>query len=187
MPTYRVGDPFHLNRTTWPETAQFNHRMGGWELVLFFGSPKPQEIEAVRSANVRIGVAELERCLFLLYDFGRSFNGDAPYQWHLVPEAQRTTPDAIVPPMRIYLPIILVDAHTGRVRALRMVSLSPRVSFAVVDAIRKQPERPFDAADYDRRLQAVYARYTNADMMRVGLVDRAGMDPAPETDIRHAH
>jgi hypothetical protein len=53
---------------------------------------------------------------------------DAPYTWHMVPAEQRSGPPELAPGQGGLLTIILVNAETGLVGALRAVSLAPRFS-----------------------------------------------------------
>ena len=163
---YRVGRPYIEGRRNWPEVAEYNFRQGAHELRMFLRNLKPWEVEAIRSGPCEFALTVEGDVLFLLYRFGEPPReavpwSDAPYSWHLVPADQRTLPEpAGMPEPHDTMQIILVDALTGIVRALRMVSFSPAFTVALRSAIRDQASRPWpgDAA-YDRQLRAIYDRY----------------------------
>lgn len=172
MHDYRVGQPYSPTRRGWPEIAQYNYRQGGHELVLFFRSPTSREIRAVRQGAAEFALYHHEDLVVLLYRFGPPGEGvpwsDAPYTWHLVPPEQRTLPpagDELGPEARALLSVILVDAGTGIVRALRQVSLSPEFTRALHDAIREQAARTWSEPVYDAQVDMLYGRYPTTEAL----------------------
>lgn len=166
---YQVGHPYSPGVSHWPETPQFNHRMNSTELVLFYASPSPAEVEEIRSAPAEFALYVERDLLVVLYRFGDSPWSDAPYSWHLVPEDQRTLPNLTgLQDPHLILVVMLVDAATGILLVNRVVSLAPSFSTALSLAIREQASRPWpgDVA-YDRQLAALYQRYpASRDMVR---------------------
>ncbi len=170
MHAYSVGSMFVRNRRNWPECAQYNYRGGQHELVVFFASPSPAEVEAVRAGESEFGVLVDGAPLFLLYRFGAQGAGvpwsDAPYSIHLLPEVERVLPPAeLAPEARALLHIVLVDSLSGIVRVLRAVSLSRDVTKALHSAIREQAAAPWSPAAYDADLRAAYDRYSTTEKM----------------------
>jgi hypothetical protein len=162
MSVYSVGKPYIDDRRNWPENVEYNYRQGAHELRMFLANPKPWEVEAIRTGPCEFALAVEGDLLFLLYHFGKAVPwSDAPYSWHLVPAEQRTLPEpteAVEP--HDTLQIILVDALTGIVRGLRMVSFSQAFSIVLRTAIREQAAQPWPGgAEYDRQLAEVYRRY----------------------------
>src|SRR5262249_29778903 len=91
--------------------------------------------------------------LFLVARFGPSLSFDASYQWHRVNPADKVPPpphEETSPAPWAQVSIILVDALTGLVRALRAVSYSPEFTRALHRAIAEQAAAPFDADAYER-------------------------------------
>lgn len=160
----QVGQPYHPQRTRWPEGAHYAYRAGHHELLLFLDSPTAREIAAVRTGAPQCALYtdDAAGLLVLLYQFGASVPwSDAPFSWHLLPAAER-----VVPPLsgageesRALLQAVLVDAATGTVQAIRAVTLTPAFTAQLHAAIRRQAARPWDRAAYDRALDALYQRY----------------------------
>lgn len=158
---YRVGDPYHPTRRSWPELAQYQYRGGGHELVLFLRQPTSREVRAARQGLASFAFYADQDLLVLLYAFGDGLPwSDAPYSWHLVPKSERVLPPETRGEERALLSLVLVDATTGIIRALRVVTLTPTFTRLFHDAIREQAARPWPgAAAYDAELAALYQRY----------------------------
>jgi hypothetical protein len=145
---YAVGKPYDPRRTTWPEGADYNFRGGEHELQIFLEGATPREVEAIGSGPVEFGLlAEPSGLgLFLITRFGRT-TFDCSYSWY---RTARTTGDRTWPPLweetspelRALLHIILVEATTGIVLALRAVSFSPEFTRAIHRAITEQAAAP---------------------------------------------
>ena len=172
-----VGKPYIAGRTSWPEGVAYDFRGDAHELRMFLRSPSVSEVRAVRGEVADFAVVAEPPLLFLLYCFGRVIPwSDAPYSWHLVPEYQRSLPDVGGPETRALLQIILVDATTGLVRALRAVTFSPAFTRALHDAIRAQASAPWPGqAGYETALAAVYQRdKTSADLLKRAIAQTFG-------------
>jgi hypothetical protein len=148
--------------------VQYNFRDGAHELLLWLGSPSPAEVADIRQGEAEFALVVEPPVIVLLYRFGRSIRwSDAPYSWHRVPAGQRTLPEPLPEGEegRALLQIVLVDAATGIVRALRAVTLAPAFTAALHLAIREQARQPWDSNAYDRALQRLYARYPTSEAM----------------------
>jgi hypothetical protein len=166
MHTLEVGKLYHPGIRHWPEGGEYNFRSGGHELLLRFVRPAAQEVEAVSRGDCEFALASVGDILFFLYRFGKAVRwSDAPYAWHLLPEDQR------IPPLhpntdqtRALLRVVLLDAATGIVRALRAVTLSPGFTRSLHSAIQVQMNTPWVGnREYDRRLAAAYRRYPSSE------------------------
>lgn len=166
---YEVGKPYIPGRTAWPEGVEYNFRAGQHELRLFFRSPSAAEVEAVRTGDCEFALVVEGPVIFLMYRFGRSINwSDSSYTWHLVPEDQRELPETAGLLVHAFLHVILLDAASGLVCALRSVTFSPEFTLALHGAIHAQAEAPWPGnAAYDAVLAAIYRRYpTSADLLK---------------------
>lgn len=157
MTSLVVGQLYHPARQQWPEGAHYNYRAGAHELLVFLARPTAPEIRAIGRGASRFALAVTGQAIALCF----AFDGDglpwsyAPYSWHLVPEAERQLPSAVDdmrPRERAVCRVILVDAATGILRALRLVSFSPAFTRALHAAIVAQSTTPWDEAAYDREL-----------------------------------
>lgn len=166
MAVLSVGALYHPSHTRWPECAQYNYRAGEHRLELFFASPEVREIREIRRGQAEIAVLVGPRAIWLLWRFGEGPWSDAPYSIHLVPEEDRTLPPlASETETRSVLQVVLVDAATGVLRAIRAVSLSPQVSATLDAAIRAQAAQPWDEAAYDREIASTYARAPSSESL----------------------
>jgi hypothetical protein len=169
---YIVGQPYHPDRKMWPQTPQFNYRGGECELLLFFGQPTPAEVRAVKEGRSEFALYDRDGLVVLCYRFVDPRGGvpwsDAPYHYHLVPEAQRIPPPdprQLSPESRAVLHVILVNATGGEIRALKLVSLSLEFTQAMFRAIAHQAVRPFDSRKYDADLEALYFQFPVSDLL----------------------
>ena len=173
-PLYAVGKPYIVGRTHWPEGVDYNYRGGSHELRLFLARPSSSEVRDIRQGQAEFAFLvrpEAPDVIVFLYRFGQAIPwSDQPYSWHLVKAArpdEATLPEPMeVPEGHDIIQVILVDASTGLVRGLRVLSFSPAFSAALRLAIREQAARPWpgDAA-YNRQVQTLYARYPTSEAM----------------------
>jgi hypothetical protein len=171
MHAYEVGKPYSENRRHWPELAQYNYRGGEHELVLFLARPTSDETQAVRRGDAELALFVERSLIVLLYRFGQALPwSDAPYSIHLVPFEQRTLPPETGPEEHALLQIILVDAGTGIIKAMRVVSMSPDFTQTLHNAIRKQFDQPFTRSAYNGELEKLFARYSSADLAKMAQI-----------------
>lgn len=114
MHALHVGKLFRPGRTFWPPGVTYSYRAGYHDLLLFFSSPRKEEVEAVRKGRAVFALYVEGLVIFLLYRFAPAISwGDAPYSWHLLPPAEQQRPEE-VPGGQALLHTTLVDADTGR-------------------------------------------------------------------------
>lgn len=167
MALYEVGKPYVPSRTQWPEAVEYNFRGGEHELRMFLGRPSPAEVVGISRGPCEFGLYVDGPVIFFLYRFpGAGLEwSDAPYSIHLVTEAERIEPEVhVTDETRALLHVVMVDAESGIVRALRAVTLSPALTEALHGAIRRQLEVGLDPG-YDRHLAWVYSALTSRQMV----------------------
>ena len=152
-----VGKPYHPGRRLWPEVADYNFRAGVHELRIFRPHVSKREIEAAAKGPVEFGLLIEQPELFVISRFanlaGRhvmSFHSF--YSWHLVPAAERVSPppwEETSPELRALCTIILVEATTGIIHALRTVSFSAEFTRAIHKAIADQAALSYDQATHE--------------------------------------
>ena len=152
----------YSDRTQWEEGADYNFRADTHELRLFYQRPSAAEVSDIESGRAAFALATYRDVIIICYRFGEQPWSDATYTWHLVPEDERTIPDfPASDEERALLHIVLIDATTGIVKALRACTYSPAFTAALHDAIRYQSAQPFNREEYDRQSQRVYAGHTS--------------------------
>jgi hypothetical protein len=169
---YVVGQLYVATRTHWEERTDYNFRQGEHELRLFINAPTEIEIEAIESAEVELGLYVEGSAIFLLYRFGSILSGEGSYSWWLVQPDQRTIPTEPGEQERALLHIVLVDAKTGILRAMRAITFSPRFTANLHAAIRKQAKSGFDPREHEKDIARAYRRYPDTGDMFGAAADR---------------
>lgn len=171
MEKLEVGKPYIPGKNTYDEGSRYVYRQGGHELLLTMATPSRAEVEAARVGESEFALFTEGPLLVLLYRFGRPGEGipwgDAPYSWHLLPAEVRDLPSAdLEAGKRALIHVTLVDAATGLIRSLRLVSLSPELTRELHAAIRAQAAAPWPpAGGYDAALNALYARHPTTESL----------------------
>ena len=151
-----------------PGGADYNFRSGGHELRLFLPNASKAEVVAVREGKVEFGLIIDLPELYVISRFWRPYgskvvmNFDCSYQWHRVKPAERTAPPAweeVSPAARSLCTVILVEATSGIILALRAMTYSPEFSRSINRAIADQTALPYDPAEHDRSVAAKVQRY----------------------------
>jgi len=168
MPSFKVGELYNPKVKQWPEGTQYNFRRGQHELLLFFAGPSAREVTAVRNGEAEFALYAEGPLLVLLYRFGAPGEGvpwsDATYAWHLAEPAERDLPSAdLEARFRALLQVMLIDADSGVLRAIRALSLGHEFTVALHGAIRAQAAQPWDSAAFDRAVDRLYARYQTTE------------------------
>lgn len=164
----QVGEPYVPGVKTWPERAEYTFSNGSHWLRLFRAGIGEEERRRIAEGPGFLGFVVEGPAIVVVYQFeGMPGWGDAPLSWHLVPEGERTIPPPLVGEAHALVRILLVDAATGLVAAIRVASLVPIVSRALEATIAAQARAPWDRAAFERALADLYRRYpSGADLRR---------------------
>jgi hypothetical protein len=170
-----VGKPYQGEIPT-SDATQYNYRGGQHEMLIFMSRPLSTELEAIQRGTWQFGLLVRPEVLFLLYKPGSMPWSDAPYSWWQV---KRRLPEEAVEPFdlptehsRALLTVIVVDAATGLVAAIKGVTFSPGFTQALHDAIRAQMAHEVSAAAYDQAVTRYYSIYTATEQMLPQLAAR---------------
>lgn len=168
-----VGKPYIPSRTRWLEATDYNFRCGSHELRLFFESPSDTEVRAITNGRAEFALYVEGDVIVLCYRFEPMGWSDQSFTWHLVPEDQREEPPDAHGAERATLAVILVDAISGLVRGLRIVTFSAEFTRDLHDAIRAQARRPWPGEnEYGRQLSSIYARLRTSDEIAYAATSR---------------
>ena len=179
MQIVAIGKPLFEGRTELPEAIEYNYQSGDHTLLLSMKNLHPKEIEAVRQDEAEFGLYCENSILFLLYRFGEALPwSDSAFSWWNIAEEDRRIP---APPQnpaeRILLKIILIEAATGIVKAIRVTTLSPAFTEKLHDAIREQATgEEFSRAEFVARSLLVYENQTPAELAAKAVVKTRGGD-----------
>jgi len=179
MQIVAIGKPLFEGRTQLPEAIEYNYQSGDHTLLLSMKNLHPKEIEAVREDEVEFGLYCENSIVFLLYRFGKVLPwSDSAFSWWNVAEEDRRIPAPQEnPATRILLKIILIEAATGIVKAIRVTTLSPAFTEKLHDAIREQATgEEFSRAEFVARSLLVYENQTPAELAAKAVVKTRGGD-----------
>lgn len=167
-----VGSPYRPGRAQWPDgAAQLLLRAEGCEFVLFLARPSRSEVHAFTKGNAEFALLADDHFALWCYRFTNPKNSrnpaaqgpgikwsDSPWERH----RQEAAVPVAVPGRRgesFAVHLVLVDAGTGLVQGLRMVSPTTEFADAVRDAVDRQARTPYDSAAAARGIDTLYARH----------------------------
>jgi hypothetical protein len=179
MQIVAIGKPLFEARRELPEAIEYNYQSGDHTLLLSMKNLHPKEIEAVREAEAEFGLYCENGIVFLLYRFGETLPwSDSAFSWWNVAEEDRRLPAPQENPAeRILLKIILIEAGSGIVKAIRVTTLSPEFTEKLHEAIRRQASgEEFSRAEFVARSLAIYANQTPAALAANAIVKCKGGD-----------
>lgn len=161
MHKIEVGTLYSPTRRQWQETPQLRMQAAGVELALFYASPTPTEVEAVRHGKAQFAWIDSEHTGMLAFRLGDGVRwSDCPYHPHREqaadPDARVGIPDEWVSTL---LTVVLVDAATGITRAILAVSWPERFTRAVRASVRRMLEQPYSDQAHNAAIDNLYARY----------------------------
>lgn len=163
MHRLEVGGLFFPNQTKIQEGAYLEYTESGPMLLLAVGNPSAKEVEAARGGPLRFALYETDVLLWFLYHIeGFGSWSDCPFSIRLYDGQGKRFDwsEEIVEGTGLALSIVLVDAHTGIVKTLRLVALPTVFSREFRVAILRQLERPFSAEAYYRHIDQTYRMYS---------------------------
>lgn len=165
---YEVGTLYHQNRTEWPERTDWRIHGAEHELRLFLRNPSPTEIRGVRKDPVEFGFLERPPVVFLLFRFLPSMPwSDQPFHWKLQERVEEAPdPAEVGAAEHATATILLINAATGILEAIRYVSLSPSFSRSLHQVLWRQIETDWPGeANYQAAINAAYLEFTDSNAM----------------------
>jgi hypothetical protein len=165
MTTRPVGEVYSPDHARYDEGARYAYTGGAHELVLFWNSPTPAEVEGFRVQPMEVALFTHGPAGFMLYKIKDVCEwSDVAFNIHLIPEAMRELPNETTGD-RARFKLILVDADDGVIRAKRIVSLDKVMTQAIKLTMHEQLAAPFNRFIYDAAVQEVYGRYADSDAL----------------------
>ena len=158
---YSVGQVVN-NFMFHPECVQFDIDDAGATMLVFFDRPTQSEIDQFKSdKNFEIRFTELSDVIMVTAKIGNLNWVDAPYNAHLSKNLSKFT----LPKEGegLALTLILVDAHSGEIKSIRLMGLSTKFSQRLFGAAMEQRVKEFNQKEYDEKINSIYQKYdTNA-------------------------
>lgn len=179
MQIVALGKPLFAGRDELPEAIEYNYQAGDQTLLIAMKNLHPNEIRAVREEPAEFGLYCEDGIIFLLYRFGEILPwSDSAFSWWNVAEEDRRIPEPRKDPAeRILLKIILVEAATGIVKAIRVTTFSPEFTERLHRAIRAQAAgAELSREEFVARSLAIYEKKTPADFAARSILKTKGGD-----------
>lgn len=171
-----VGDLMPGGQTQYDEIPEYNSRSGAHRLIIPMAQATAEEIEAVKTGDVKLAFTTIGDVIMFQARFGAIIPWcDAAYTWHKLPAEEQIRPPELTGNQRMMLTIILLEATTGEILAIRAVSMSPTMSKRLNAAINRQADAPFPA-DYDEQAWGIFNRYSSQQLRDKALASCTGGD-----------
>lgn len=165
MYVYEVGKPYSNTRSSWPEVVEYNYLDGQHVLRMFLNGLGASDVDGVARGTIRFGLVVDPPVIMLSYRFDEAIPwSDAPFSIHMVPEDRRQMPPELQPGERAVMTIMLIEARSGIVKALRVIGLGESFSRRLHQAIIEQATAPFDQVAYDAKLETMYRNYSSKQL-----------------------
>lgn len=166
--TIVLGQQLYPGVTDWQDFGlAYSYNAGQHLLVMSIANPSADTIEKFSDAAIHVGVHSLEHVLFFIYKFEGVMDwSDQAFSLGFVPEGQRHVPD-LADGERILLPIVLVDAKTGVVMAMRAATYPLHISRLITKALKKQEAKVHEFSERGALsiIAAVHERYPTSSAM----------------------
>jgi hypothetical protein len=169
--------PFMEGVATWPD-GRFEYRyFGGHHMLqLCLGKLSERDITAFLQGQVHVGFYLRQAVLFVLFKIEHLMDwSDQAFTLHLVtPEDRELLPH--VPGTHQALSLVLVEAESGLVKGMRLVTYSKHASALVHRILRQQLASPFDADHHAALVAEVYRQYPHSRLLAKAaiLIEKAG-------------
>jgi hypothetical protein len=165
MHAYQIGQPYNATRhTPWPETPYLRVGPRGVEVAIFLEQPTPDEVTGVRNGLATFAWVDAEHVGILAFQFQPGIPwSDCPFH----PYPVRLAGQDVGPPAAYgtsdhqLVSVVLVDATSGVVMALRAISWPPPFVAVVGASIQRMLAAPWQPREHDRVLTGLYQRYTS--------------------------
>lgn len=170
MTELKVGQPFSERKSWRHNSFELRYASGLFLLQLCFPSPPEREIKAFSEGAMHIALYCEQNVIFFCFRINNCMDwSDQAFSIQLIHEEDRDIPDtgnAYVP-----LSLVLVDADTGIIRALRMVTMTPLFASAFKKRLQIQKDTPFSREEHFATVERIYRRYpTSRHIVRASLL-----------------
>lgn len=136
----------------------------GAVMFVFFNSPTAQEIEQFQGQKrFEIRLARIKNIMMFLAKIGNLEWMDFPYSPHL--SKNLTELKQLEAGVGLALTVMLVDALTGEVKAIRLLGLSERFTKVVFRAINEEKMKAWNQMEYNMNISDVYRKYSTKTLV----------------------
>lgn len=150
-----VGKPYSAIRSSWAEGVEYNFTKEGHQLRIFMNF-NSKGIKVVKEGGIKFALAVEGDILLFMFEIGGLFDwSDCPYSIQMVKEELRLEAPELGENERAILQIVLVEAKSGILKAIREVTFSHDFSVKLHEAINKQIGKPITRASYNEQVKRI--------------------------------
>lgn len=161
---FAVGEPFPLPILAQADGGMFHVDKNGMMFLLQLSRTDAIAVEAFRTGEIALAVTEIDGVLFLLYRIDGIFKdgwGDAPLSLSLVKEDLLPDEESLADPT---IHLYLVDTKLKILLAQRTASIPEEFAEIIRKNIRVQKEAPLSALAFQKKVAAIWAEKSAADL-----------------------
>jgi hypothetical protein len=160
-PAYQVGAPYDIVQTPYPrDEDSFTYRYGRFELALFFVNPRSAEVRDVRLGLARFALLIQDGVVVLLTSFGDSIDwSPTPFSRRFCEPSGDSQPQRECSDELNSLIVLLVDAGSRTIRAVRDVPLAAQTSERLWQGVREQTAAFREPEGYALAVSRLAERY----------------------------
>jgi hypothetical protein len=166
--TLMVGLPYIIGRTNWRQGSEYFYNDSGHTLRIFKKSPTRYVVDQIRQGPGEFALFISSDMIFFLYQIYGPWQA-CPYHWQMLPTKRKCIPahgPVLDNNCRAILQIHVVEAMTGILLAMRVITMPSRFTRALHEAILHQVRNPFNECSFVKRVHEVHSKYpTPVDMV----------------------
>jgi hypothetical protein len=175
--TLRIGAPFVDGVESWPDN-RFEFRVFGGHVMLqlCLAKLRKKDLKAFTEGKIYTGLYIRNEFLALLFKIESLMDwSDQVVNINLVKEEDSQAPQNI-PGTHQVMSIILIEATTGIVKAIRVVTFSKHATTLLCRTLQFQLQAPFDPELHAQAVAELYRRYPNSKALvkAATVTERAG-------------
>lgn len=172
---FAVGEPFSERQKWDADSFELRYVNDVYLLQLNLASPSKATIQNFHKGAIHLALYGEQNVTFFCFSLGGVMDwSDQAFSIRLLPEEDQ----AVSPPGDYFVPIsvILVDADTGNVAGMRMVTMSPNFSNVLRQRLQAQKAQPFSRETYFPLVSKIYEAFpTTKHFVKAALVyEKAG-------------
>lgn len=157
MELFKIGELYDGKTTKYREGCKFNITNSGATLELFFTNPSTEEIKNCRKGPLTFNFIKLDSIIFFIVKINSLALIDCPYSVHLSKNLTKIAYPSIN--QGLALTLFLINANTGILECMRLITLGEKFSKQLIDTIKEQGNEMFDIQKYNMELAKIYQKY----------------------------
>lgn len=165
-----VGQPFS-DRKTWPNNfVGLYYSVGVSTLVVGLRQPTQKEVDGMATGKIRFAIHAEENVIYFCFAIEDCMDwSDMAFTIRLLPEEEQIVSDA----ENVYVPLsmVLIDADTGIIKALRVVTMSATFANFFKKKLREQITAPFSREQHFATVERLNKKYpTSKHIVRAAVI-----------------